>query len=866
MLSKFKLIPMSNTIHFLWLVFLLIGLTACNNQEEPTSYNLEIKDPSLKVELIAEQPEIMTPVGLAIDRNDHIYLLESHTHSPSSDYEGPAFDRIKKGLDDNQDGIPERWTVFADSIEDGMNLAIDQDDQVFLTTKNSVVVFQDHDGDHISDEQTILLKMTKPNYVYDHAGILGLTIGPDGWLYISRGNTGSNDWSIEGTDGSTLEGYGDGGNVMRCKKDGSALEEVATGFWNPFDLKFTSEGRLLLTDNDPDSRGPNRLIEIVPGGDYGYQSLYGGSGIHPFLAWNGELPGTLPYAAPLGEAPCALMDAAYTSFGEEYADNILVNVWEENTIVRIPLQKKNSTVVGIPEVLVQGDSSFHPVAFAANSRGDLYFTDWVIRQYPNHGQGRLWRLSAKNSELRSIFSTPGKPEARRFVPLSADFDKLVTMLKSGDRFEKAMARKALIHFDPIKELLADADSELRKQALLVLLKSKDALSKQQLVRLLQDEEPEIRRLTLIYIGKKARTDLKAEMQQALVSGLIGSALFETYLATLKHLQPDFINSYQAKAEKKANKLKRKLPDSFLKSFLKDRSVPESVRALALPFLEDPTLEEEWLIECLKSAENELFKTALIRALKSTMNENTEKEVLRLTLDDRSSSAVRMQAISALTAQSSVHRDEVVAALSATDTLLQYLTVKYLCRCRDNQTIRQRVDQFLASASNRAAKLAWAKCTNTDYQPPSTETAWAELVDGKGNPQRGKLVFQSIQAQCETCHKVDGWGGYYGPDLSHVGSSKSRSQLINAILNPSEEIAPDWQGWYVVDANWKKHYGRQIDVHLKNVELMNQSGEFVAYPKPRSFGILEESLMPEGLEATMTTVEFNDLIAYLESLE
>ncbi|MEZ4828028.1 MAG: hypothetical protein R3C61_17350 [Bacteroidia bacterium] len=50
-------------------------------------------------------------------------------------------------------------------------------------------------------------------------------------------------------------------------------------------MKFTSDGRLLLTDNDPDSRGPNRLIEIVPGGDYGYQSLYGGSGIHPF--WRG---------------------------------------------------------------------------------------------------------------------------------------------------------------------------------------------------------------------------------------------------------------------------------------------------------------------------------------------------------------------------------------------------------------------------------------------------------------------------------------------------------------------------------------------------------------------------------------------------
>ncbi|MEZ4849471.1 MAG: hypothetical protein R3B93_12805 [Bacteroidia bacterium] len=104
-------------------------------------------------------------------------------------------------------------------------------------------------------------------------------------------------WQIKSMAGEMIEGYGDGGNVFRCKVDGTGLEEVATGFWNPFGLAFSAEGRLLL-DNDPDSRGPNRLIEVVPGGNYGYQSLYGRQPISSYLAWNGELPGTLRFAIP----------------------------------------------------------------------------------------------------------------------------------------------------------------------------------------------------------------------------------------------------------------------------------------------------------------------------------------------------------------------------------------------------------------------------------------------------------------------------------------------------------------------------------------------------------------------------------------
>ena len=60
-------------------------------------------------------------------------------------------------------------------------------------------------------------------------------------------------------------------------------------------------------DNDPDSRPPCRLLHIVEGGDYGYRFRNGRKGVHPFTAWNGELPGTLPMVAGTGEAPCGVL-------------------------------------------------------------------------------------------------------------------------------------------------------------------------------------------------------------------------------------------------------------------------------------------------------------------------------------------------------------------------------------------------------------------------------------------------------------------------------------------------------------------------------------------------------------------------------
>ena len=658
---------------------------SCSSPQNTTPSSISISDPNLIMELVASSPDIQTPIGMAIDQNDDLYVVESHTHTPAKDYAGPKYDRIKKGVDQDGDGIPENWIIYADSLEDAMNLTFGPDMELFVTTKDAVWSFQDLNQDGISDRRQLLLDMVAPDSPYDHAAILGVAVSPDRqWLFISRGNTGSAYWEIVGTDGSSITGYGDGGNVMRCRLDGSALEEVATGFWNPFDIKFTTDGRLMLTDNDPDSRGPNRLIEIVPGGDYGYKSLYGGSGLHPFVAWNAELVGTLPYAAPLGEAPCALIDAAFTGFGQDYQNNLLVNVWEEKNIVKIPMEEKGSSVQGVPQVLIQGDTTFHPVALVANSQGDLYVTNWVLRQYPNHGEGEIWRIRPKSRS--NVVSTTGVNNYR-FDETPMSLDDIMEQLKSDDPFLQSIARWKLARdadYQQLLTLLDHQNAEVQLQGLLVLQKHPQLVEVQTLSNLLGHHDLRLRQAALFYIGTRQVEEAMPTLTAALKSGSITPELFDSFLAAVQNLQPEFVQGYQQKKENKSNSLKRVLPENFIAEIIADRQTDEPIRALALPYLDKPQEHQELLLNQLRISKDEAYQVALIDAF-SAMPNRTDIQLLNslllnILMNEDDPVRVRSMAAAAMVQPNADQCTDMLQLLTSTDVDLQYAIVNKLCAC------------------------------------------------------------------------------------------------------------------------------------------------------------------------------------------
>lgn len=852
-----------HSILYFFLVCPITFLISCNSDNDKNDSYPESFDDRITISLIASSPDIVTPIGITIDKQDQIYFLESHTHTPLSEYQGPKFDRIMKGIDSNGDGIPESWKIYADSIMDGMNLFSGPDNHIFLTSKDGAFSFSDTDQDGVADVKNTLLRMVEPDNVYDHAGILGLTIQNE-WIYISRGNTGGLKWKIQGSDGRELNGYGDGGNVFRCKLDGSELEEVATGFWNPFDLKFDHLGKLMLIDNDPDSRGPNRLLEIVKGGDYGYQSIYGGSGIHPFLAWNGELPGTLPYSAGLGEAPSGLLDAAFSNLPKDYARSLLVSIWEENSIVTVPLLDGENRIYGEPKILFKGDSTFHPVAFATNSKGDIYLTDWVKRAYPNHGLGKIWKISGPQNEPIHVDRVLHKNGFDQRIENLDSPDKMKALLKNGDPFEQAVARDQLLKLiskEDLISMLEGSDKELQMQALLMLQKTDFEVSDTILKSLLRDQDPKIQQMTMIYIATKGRVELKGELEKALRENKIPTYLFDTFLATISHLDPEYVSNYASKEEVYSRGLKRKLPKDYVFNLVKDPAIPAEVKSIAIPYIDQPYEHVQDLLELLQN-EPIVVKAALLQTFKKIPNKEAESVMLGLAENEQVLDEIRSDAIIALSYNGNSYCQKMTALLKDDSELIQETALNYLCSCSDDQGIASLVKSTINK--NERLEAIWNNCGG---ETPSTVNGTENLSEliTSGDPVRGKMIFQLQKSQCTNCHQVDGWGGILGPDLSNIGSSKNENLLVSAILEPSAEISPEWQGWYLVNEEGKTVYGRQIDVGSNEVEIMMQNGEFETFKNVKEFGPSEKSLMPENLINQFTTAEFIDLIAYLKTL-
>lgn len=841
-----------------------------------------VLDGRLEISLWAANPDIVTPIGIAIDRQDRVFVLESHTHSPPSGYQGPETDRIKILQDTDGDGGMDRVSVFAEGFDDGMNLKFSDEGILYVVEKKSVWALYDRDHDGISEERKRILELVEPDRVYDHAGLLGLAFSKDGWMYVTRGNVGGSFWKLVGTDGSTVEGYGDGGNIMRCRPDGSKLHEVATGFWNPFGVAVDNAGRVLVTDNDPDSRGPNRFIHIAMGGDYGYKALYGGSGINPYLSWNGELPGTLPYIVGLGESPTDLLEAGLARLPADYASSFLIGIWEESKIVKVELAPRGASLAGSITTVIQGGAEFRPISFALSSQGDVFFTDWVKRVYPNHGFGRIWKLASRNRTVQAPGSAlqpdRGSEKLRSIYSLNdaADFDRLRGGLKSSDPFVRTAALVAAqrpVFQERLVGLLSDSDPDLRLGAVLALQRSGFVIGRERLRSLLADADLRVRKMALIWAGRSGRTAAQEDLVLAISSGNPTADLLDTYFETLRHLDPSFVAGVANRIDR--SQLPPRARYARLKSkVLADDAFPLMTRKAVLRFLDTPEDFLGAIAPLAAGGQEPELRAEAVRTLARISSPEAAAALLRLAQDQANPSDLRAEAVYGLGKQSGNLTAALIALLQDKDDVVRLEAARSLRSqplSQRDQTAIRRIFESLSGKPESSLRPQLALIVDpagVTSDRPATVPEWQAMLSNLvGDPQTGRRVFFSPQSQCVACHVVDNVGGIIGPNLTNVGASKTREQLVRAIIEPSAEIAPDWQGWVVHTAGGQTHYGRQIDVKGETrVELMNLAGEFERHDDAVSWGVSEASLMPEGLANTLTKQDFADLIAYLESLQ
>ena len=302
-------------------------------------------------------------------------VIESHTHFPPEDYKGPRADRIRVFEDRDHDGRPEPAGIFFEGTKWTMNLAVGarrlglrRDPSARSTAWRIATATAGPTAPTAARSPLRSSGSTRRATIPTTACRASRSTARDN-VYFGLGENLGADYRLIGRDGITLSGGGEGGNIYRCRPDGTKLERIATGFWNPFHMTFDAFGRLFAVDNDPDSRPPCRLLHIVDGGDYGYRFRNGRRGLHPFTAWNGELPGTLGMVAGTGEAPSGVVAYESDNLPADYRGTLLVTSWGDHRIERYDLQPHGASFRSTMKPVVVGGDDFRPVGIAVAADG-----------------------------------------------------------------------------------------------------------------------------------------------------------------------------------------------------------------------------------------------------------------------------------------------------------------------------------------------------------------------------------------------------------------------------------------------------------------------------------------------------------------
>jgi putative membrane-bound dehydrogenase-like protein len=856
--------------------------------------SLTVHDDRLQVALMAEAPSIRNPIGIAVDQEDRVYIIESHTSHRPSNYDGPESDRLQMILDRDDDGVPDSITTAAEGFRQAMNLAVSPQGILYVVCASEIIALHDHNADGIFDGRQTILTL-QSDYQHPHYRLTGITFDKDGWLYFSRGNMGGHAYTLRGSDGSTISGQGDGGSILRCQPGGTRLEEVATGFWNVMGMAHLSDKWFFAADNDPESRGPNRLLHIVSGGDYGYQTLYGKGGHHPFLAWDGELPGTLPMVSATREAPSGLLASRLTALPKDYEKSLLVACWGESLVESHALEPNDLSASATSSVILSGPNEFRPVAMAADSKGTVYITDWASPLYNNHDQGRLWRLTSK-APSKSLTKTPISLDTESDTEKillqiqskrqASDGEDLLNLLVHGDPFLTHAAIEALakpVFWKQVISASKDTTPSIRLGALLALRKAHHPDSKNLIGRFLRDPDQVIRQAALRWAVELQDTRLLPALDESITSPKVSLGLLETYLAAKSALAPPVLAARKSGQVASTFDLPYPASDKSLESIIASKATNDHLRALALIRLgataKAPMLPllSEWI-----RAQAPALQIAAIHGLSEL--EGAEVQVMKL-LESVSTNVsydpqVRAEAIAVWARQvpletawvldllddhKAVVRLEASRALRLVGQLepnLSQLQERY-DNIRDNPNeaaVAEQLEFILYGSHAEDKKFA--------SQRPTTLEGWQKELQSGGDVNGGRRLFHSTGLLCSQCHTPGTYQNTLGPNLGNLGQSVDRARIIQSLIEPSSNASPAYQAWNIKTNQGPTEQGVQLEYHLDgSLRYLSLEGSEVIVPASEAptTSPLSHSIMPSGLQELMTVREMRELVSYLESL-
>jgi quinoprotein glucose dehydrogenase len=133
----------------------------------------------------------------------------------------------------------------------------------------------------------------------------------------------------------------------------------------------------------------------------------------------------------------------------------------------------------------------------------------------------------------------------------------------------------------------------------------------------------------------------------------------------------------------------------------------------------------------------------------------------------------------------------------------------------------------------------------------------------GNKWGGEGLFLwNDKSQCVKCHKVNGYGSNVGPDLSKIGKTLTREQILEAIITPSARLAPGYGTMTATLNDGRKVVGIMLE-EKDNMYLIKTSDAEPLHLKKSD--ITSKEFYPSAMPAydkKLNKKEIRDLVEFL----
>jgi putative heme-binding domain-containing protein len=177
----------------------------------------------------------------------------------------------------------------------------------------------------------------------------------------------------------------------------------------------------------------------------------------------------------------------------------------------------------------------------------------------------------------------------------------------------------------------------------------------------------------------------------------------------------------------------------------------------------------------------------------------------------------------------------------------------------NENDAQALVKFLSSLPER----------ENDENENEVDAELKSYLETEGDPEHGKKIFNDPEgvAYCSKCHRVAGQGGEVGPDLSRVGSSRTRWFLLESLLDPSAVITSGFATLMILTKERQFITGIKKNEDENSVVVVDKEGKVKTIAKDtiKKFKTQKISTMPSNFKDLLNDQDVADLLAYLQTL-